>query len=220
MHLPPSTLLRPFFLRPCRWRPALVGALTLLLSLSPALADDTRQRAAVALEKAQVLESSASDVGGVTPPPAGVALTPDGVRAVDPRGQAPLDDAITCLARSVYWEAKGTGQGEMEAVASVVMNRLGSGRFPSTLCDVVQEGSETGRCQFSWWCDGRPDQAREMSEYALSREIARQALNGNLEDNTRGALFFHNRGLNPGWMSNFVRTAQSREFNFYRPPSE
>lgn len=215
--MPPSliTLVRTPLLR----KP-LAGALALLLFMSSALADDTRQRAAVALEKAQVLERSASDVGGVTSPPAGVALTPDGVRAVDPRGQAPLDDAITCLARSIYWEAKGTGQGEMEAVANVVMNRLGSGRFPSTLCDVVQEGSETGSCQFSWWCDGRPDQAREMSEYALSREIARQALNGDLEDPTHGALFFHNRGIEPSWASSFIRTAQSREFNFYRPPSQ
>jgi spore germination cell wall hydrolase CwlJ-like protein len=29
------------------------------------------------------------------------------VQAVDPAGQAPMDDSITCLARTIYWEAKG-----------------------------------------------------------------------------------------------------------------
>lgn len=34
-------------------------------------------------------------------------LTPSEVKAVDPVGQSPLDDSITCLARTIYWEAKG-----------------------------------------------------------------------------------------------------------------
>ncbi|WP_019951037.1 cell wall hydrolase [Kushneria aurantia] len=197
---------------------SLAGLIALALSLSPALADNTSPGAAVAMQKAEILESRASDAGGVQPLPSGVRLSRDGVRAVDPRGQAPLNDAVSCLARSIYWEAKGTPRGEMEAVANVVMNRLGSSRFPSTLCGVVQEGSETGRCQFSWWCDGRPDEAHEMAEYATAREIARLALNGQLADRTRGALFFHHKSITPSWASSFIHTMQSREFDFYRPP--
>jgi hypothetical protein len=33
-------------------------------------------------------------------------ITPGEAQAVDPAGQAPLDDSITCLARTIYWEAK------------------------------------------------------------------------------------------------------------------
>lgn len=192
--------------------------LAICLVLSPAWAGNTTQLA-VAQQKAEILEQSASHEGGVQPPPRDVRLTRDGVRAIDPKGQAPLDDAVTCLARSIYWEAKGAGKREMEAVANVVMNRLGSNGFPATLCGVVQEGSETGSCQFSWWCDGRPDEVKELDEYALAREIARQALNGNLTDITKGALFFHHRGITPSWVSSFTRTAQTRAFDFYRPRS-
>ncbi|WP_456268561.1 cell wall hydrolase [Kushneria sp. AK178] len=195
----------------------LAACLAVGLSAAPLHAADTTQRA-IAQQKAQVLEQSASNEGGVQPPPDDIRLTRDGTRAIDPKGQAPLDDAVTCLARSIYWEAKGTNAREMEAVANVIMNRLGSGRYPTTLCDVVQEGSETGSCQFSWWCDGRPDEANELEEYAAAREIARRALNGSLIDRTHGALFFHHHSITPSWASSFVQTAQTGEFRFYRPP--
>ncbi|MFC0338390.1 Cell Wall Hydrolase [Kushneria avicenniae] len=195
----------------------LAAGLAVCLNASFLHASETTQRA-MAQQKAQVLEQRASNEGGVQPPPPDVRLTRDGTRAIDPRGQAPLNDAVSCLARSIYWEAKGTNAREMEAVANVIMNRLGSDGFPTTLCGVVQEGSETGSCQFSWWCDGRPDEANELKEYATAREIARQALNGSLIDRTHGALFFHHRGITPSWASSFVQTAQTHEFRFYRPP--
>ncbi|WP_445620484.1 cell wall hydrolase [Kushneria sp. Sum13] len=201
-----------------RYALILVVSLVTGLGISSSQASETTQRA-VAQQKAQLLEQRASNEGGVQPPPPHVRLTSDGTRAIDPRGQAPLDDAVTCLARSIYWETKGTNQREMEAVASVIMNRLGSSGFPPTLCGVVQEGSETGSCQFSWWCDGRPDEANELGEYAAAREVARRALNGSLRDRTRGALFFHHRGMTPSWASSFVETAETGEFLFYRPPS-
>lgn len=201
-----------------RYSLIVIVSLVASLSIPSAQASETTQRA-VAQQKARVLEQRASNEGGVQPPPPDVRLTSDGTRAIDPRGQAPLDDAVTCLARSIYWEAKGTNAREMEAVANVIMNRLGSTGFPPTLCGVVQEGSETGSCQFSWWCDGRPDEVRELKEYAAAREIARRALNGNLLDRTHGALFFHHRGITPAWASSFVLTAKTGEFRFYRPPN-
>lgn len=146
-----------------------------------------------------------------------VVLTKEGVKAADPLGQAPLDDPISCLSRSIYWEAKGAGKKEMEAVASVMMNRLGSSGFPDTICEVVQQGSETGHCQFSWWCDGRPDQVREPDEYDSAREIARRALNGTLPDPTHGAQFFHQKNVFPYWADSFTKTAETRAFEFYRP---
>ncbi|WP_086900563.1 cell wall hydrolase [Kushneria marisflavi] len=199
-----------------RYSLIVIASLVASLSVSSVQASETTQRA-MAQQKARVLEQRASNEGGVQPPPPDVRLTRDGARAIDPNGQAPLDDAVTCLARSIYWEAKGTNAREMEAVANVVMNRLGSSGFPTTLCGVVQEGSETGSCQFSWWCDGRPDEASEPKEYAAAREIARRALNGSLLDRTHGALFFHHRGITPAWASSFVLTAKTREFLFYRP---
>ncbi|OHV08987.1 cell wall hydrolase [Kushneria phosphatilytica] len=188
----------------------------LLLSYPPANAADPSPRAKVAEQKARVLEKTASADGTATAPP-DVTITKAGVQAVDPNGTAPLDDAITCLARTVYWEARGTDTREMEAVAEVVMNRLASPDFPNTVCGVVRQGSEQGNCQFSWWCDGRPDEADSEKAYTYSREIARRALNGDLPQRTRGALFFHHRGVSPAWADHFTRTVSTQEFIFYKP---
>ena len=111
-------------------------------------------------------------------------ISPAEVQAVDPAGQAPLDDSITCLARTLYWEAKGADAQDMSAVASVVLNRLGQEGFPDTICGVVKQGVETKACQFSWWCDGRSDQVEEAQRYDVAKEIARKALNQQLKDST------------------------------------
>jgi len=190
----------------------------LLWSGTAAVAQPPPTKAEIARQKAERLEQRVVEMDAVKPAPAAIRLTPEGTRAVDPIGQAPLDDAITCLARSIFWEAKGTDAREMQAVANVIMNRLGDSEFPSTLCGVVQQGSGTGRCQFSWWCDGRPDEADEPKEYTTARETARRALNGTLPDITHGAQFFHHRSIGPGWMGTLVKTTQTHEFSFYRLP--
>src|SRR3954447_21553888 len=59
--------------------------------------------------KAEVLEqNAAADGEKAAPPPAELIRQPE-VQRVDPTGEAPLDDVITCLARTIYWEARGDG---------------------------------------------------------------------------------------------------------------
>lgn len=172
-------------------------------------------RAAVAEDKAEVLEEKVLE--DAPAPRKAEILTPGEAQAVDPAGQAPLDDSLTCLARTVYWEAKGADAEDMAAVASVVLNRLGSEGFPDTICGVVKQGVESKACQFSWWCDGRPDQVEEPQRYGVAKEIARKALNQQLKDTTGGALYFHDRNVHPDWAKAYRRTAQTRHFLFYKP---
>lgn len=195
----------------------LAGCFALML-LTSAWATDLTPIKARAEEKAHVLEEKAADKVSAAPAPKSEAITPTEVQAVDPAGVAPLDDPITCLARSIYWEAKGKDTPEMEAVASVVMNRLGHGGFPDTVCAVVKQGSESKSCQFSWWCDGRSDQVREDAEYALAKKIAGKALNRQLRDRTHGALYFHDRNVHPSWARAYRKTAETKKFLFYKPP--
>ena len=168
-------------------------------------------------KKAEVLEQNAAAAGDkATPSPSELIDKPE-VQAVDPAGGEPLDDAITCLARTVYWEARGEATVDMEAIANVVMNRLGHEGFPKTICSVVRQGQERGSCQFSWWCDGRPDQAKEDEAYAAAKEIARKALNLQLMDRTGGALYFHQQNVSPGWAAEYIKTVKIGEFVFYKP---
>ncbi|UVM58009.1 cell wall hydrolase [Pseudomonas sp. B21-012] len=192
-------------------------ATCLVLTFSSALTLAADSKAQVAEEKAQVLEQKAASNPDAPPAPKSQAITKTEVQAVDPAGAAALDDAITCLARSIYWESKGGESADMEAVANVVMNRVGHAGFPDSVCGVVKQGSETGACQFSWWCDGRSDAVQEEVRYTLAKEIARKALNKQLPDRTGGALYFHDRHVRPDWSKTFARTAETSEFLFYKP---
>jgi spore germination cell wall hydrolase CwlJ-like protein len=166
-------------------------------------------------QKVEALEQNAA-AGNKTAPLLETIKRPE-AQALDPTGREPLDDALTCLARTVYWEARGEGETSMEAIASVVMNRLGNNGYPDTVCAVVKQGHEQGQCQFSWWCDGRSDSAFEEDPYKISKEIARRALNLQLTDQTGGALYFHHRNVKPVWADEYIRTVELGELIFYKP---
>lgn len=175
------------------------------------------EQADAAQRKAETLEEKASSEGSGEPPARHELIAPSEAQAVDPKGGEALDDAITCLARSIYWETKGEDVAGMEAVASVVMNRLGRPDFPDSVCGIVKQGQESGACQFSWWCDGRPDEVQEAAPYRVAKEVARKALNRQLPDRTHGATYFHHKRVTPDWAKTYRRTAVIGAHRFYKP---
>ena len=191
--------------------------LTAFLLVGLGNAADQAAKEEAAKGKAEVLEEKASAEGSKTLPTPAEIITKPQAQAVDPAGEEPLDDAITCLARAIYWEANRKDNAEMEAIANVVMNRLGHKGFPNTICGVVKQGHEQGACQFSWWCDGRSDKAREEEPYSHAKEISRKALNRQLKDRSDGALYFHHRNMTPYWSNEYMRTVEVGEHVFYKP---
>jgi spore germination cell wall hydrolase CwlJ-like protein len=175
------------------------------------------QKAEATKKKAGVLEKNAAAEGSKALPSPPEIIRKTEAQAVDPVGEGPLTDAITCLSRTIYWEARGKGAAGMEVIANVVMNRLGCEGFPNTICEVVMQGREQGACQFSWWCDGRSDDAKEDKSYAIAKDIARKALNRQLTDRTGGALYFHQRKATPSWSKKYIKTVEVAEFVFYKP---
>lgn len=199
----------------CRLVPLLLLIVWAPASLAASLGSSSDEKAQAAVTKAEALEQQVAHPATAVTSPAPISKAE--VKALDPAGKAPLDDALTCLSRTIYWEAKGGGKADMEAVANVVLNRTGHNGFPDTVCGVVKQGQAQKHCQFSWWCDGRSDQVEEKSRYDLAKEIARRALNQQLTDRTRGAMYFHDRHASPGWAKTYIRTAETDEFVFYKP---
>jgi spore germination cell wall hydrolase CwlJ-like protein len=191
--------------------------LATIFLVGQATAADQAQKVQAAENKAGVLEQNSSAKGSKADPTRSEIITKTEAQAVDPVGEEPLDHAITCLSRTIYWEAKSEGAAGMEAIANVVMNRLGHKGFPNTICEVVKQGHERGACQFSWWCDGRSDIAEEDKPYAIAKEIARKALNRQLPDRTGGAMYFHQRKITPGWSAEYIKTVEIGEHIFYKP---
>lgn len=116
----------------------------------------------------------------------------------------------------MYWEAKGEGEEGMRAVGHVVLNRASHRQFPETPCDVVYEGGEERRCQFSWYCDGRSDRPREMARWAEAQALADRLLRGELVDITDGSLFFHAKRLETPWAVPRTRTVVVGNHVFYK----
>jgi spore germination cell wall hydrolase CwlJ-like protein len=193
---------------------------TIVFGNPSTLAADQVQKAQAAETKAKALEQSAATGDSNAMPDSTEIITKTETQAVDPAGNQALDEAITCLARTIYWEAKGEEVASMEAVANVVMNRLAQKGFPKTICDVVTEGREQGACQFSWWCDGRTDDAEDEKSYAIAKEIARKALNNQLGDRTHGALYFHHGQATTNWSAEYIKTIKIGKFSFYKPPGD
>jgi len=196
---------------------AIATCLAITLLGGPATAAGQEQNTEAIEGKAEVLEQKAADKERVTPSPQAGAITKSEAQAIDPAGEASLNDAITCLSRTIYWESKGGDAADMEAVANVVLNRLGHEGYPDTICEVVKQGSEQHPCQFSWWCDGRSDHVVEDARYALAKEITRKALNQQLTDRTDGALYFHDKTVMPDWAAKYIKTAETGKFLFYKP---
>jgi len=132
------------------------------------------------------------------------------------RSPAAEEDPTTCLARTVYFEARDDGQAGMAAVAAVVMNRVRHPDFPDDVCAVVREGGETPPCQFTWWCDGKSDEADDQELWALALDVARQALSGEAADPTGAALFFHHREVEAPYHEERELVAEIGSHLFYR----
>ena len=123
----------------------------------------------------------------------------------------------SCLAKAIYFEARGETPAGQFAVAEVILNRAGSGLYPRSVCGVVgQRGG--GGCQFSYVCDGRSDAIRDGTSYRLAGKIAAAMLGGAPRLLTDGATHFHTRAVRPGWAQRFPRTAAIGAHLFYRQP--
>lgn len=122
-----------------------------------------------------------------------------------------------CLARAVYFEARGETIAGRFAVAEVVLNRVDSPAYPANVCAVVNQ-SGGGGCQFSFTCDGIPDRIGEAQAWREAGTIAGLMLAGAPRALTQGATHFHTRAVRPGWAHRFPRTAAIGAHLFYRQP--
>ena len=121
-----------------------------------------------------------------------------------------------CLALNLYHEARGETAEGVIAVAHVVLNRVKSKFYPNTICEVVRQGGERrNRCQFSWWCDGRSDAAKDKQAMATMNVIAHAVMRGVIQDPTNGATFYHATYVNPYWAKTMAAQTKIGKHIFY-----
>jgi spore germination cell wall hydrolase CwlJ-like protein len=124
-----------------------------------------------------------------------------------------------CLARAVYFEARSESALGQMAVAKVILNRVKAPNFPKSICGVVYQGSNRrNSCQFSFACDGLPDDVRQPASWAQAKHIAQRAIKGDtaIEAQLGGALNYHADYVKPKWAKSMGRAIKIGRHIFYR----
>jgi len=129
-----------------------------------------------------------------------------------------------CLALNIYYESRGSSLADQIAVADVVINRVNDTRYPDTVCDVVKQGIVDSRgniirhkCQFSWYCDGKPDKPQDMDSWVNAQTIAWKMLQSKSYIGiTEGATHYHAHYVNPKWAKELTVVGTIGSHKFYR----
>ena len=146
---------------------------------------------------------------------------------------------VSCMADNIYFEARNQGTAGWLAVAAVTLNRVTDRRFPNTICEVVFQAETTEswrtkskdvpdieriyypvrhRCQFSWYCDGKPDDINQLGIYMDIMQFSKILLTSRVMmfDITDGATFYHADYVMPSWAKSKIKTIEIGDHIFYR----
>ena len=202
------------------------AALTMIATFAaPAMAEESQ--IPVAPVKAEVAAAPAAELPQITAPvavPAAEAPAPVPQPATAAPKPRPLRDLVIsfvdygnqdaeqdCLAKAIYFEARGESLEGQLAVAEVILNRASSGVYPTTICGVV-----TQPAQFSFIRGGKfPPLDKSNPLWHRSQaiaEIARRRLATQVAPNV---LWYHATYVAPSWGRRLTRFAQIGTHIFY-----
>jgi len=140
-------------------------------------------------------------------------------------------ESSVCLAKNMYYEARNQGTAGALAVTAVVLNRVNDSRYPNTICEVVEQGPTRvswknskmfypikNQCQFSWYCDGKSDNPRNIKEWNYMLGLSTGILNNTIPflDITDGATHYHADYVMPSWAKTKTKTVEIQDHIFYR----
>ena len=114
-------------------------------------------------------------------------------------------DELSCLAEAVYFEARSESFVAQLAVANVILERVSSEKYPDDICSVVHQSRKwkgkpiRNKCQFSYWCDGKPETIANVDAYQQSVSASELALQGVILAQTDGATHYHAAYVVPYW---------------------
>ncbi len=199
-------------------------ALCLVFPALPVVADSRKAQALIAQEHRALLRTDRSRLAKLVAPvtPVAAAAAPQGtVRYTNDwlrlLPQASGGPEWRCLSEALYFEARGETVKGLFAVAEVIMNRVASPRFPGSVCGVINQGTGAKyACQFTYTCDGRPEEIHEPASWARVGKVAKVMVSGAPRPLTKGATHYHTTAVRPNWSKVYTHTASIGDHVFYR----
>ena len=128
------------------------------------------------------------------------------------------DKQWACLAEALYFEVRGESVKGQFAVAEVILNRVASSKFPSSICRVVNQGTgHKHACQFSYTCDGKLEHIANEAVYDQVGRVARVMMDSDKRPLTQGATHYHTTSVRPSWARRFEHAVTIGVHKFYKP---
>ncbi len=152
----------------------------------------------------QTIVPQLSDAGG----------KPNYSALIDPKDSA---RQMRCLAEAIYFESRSEPEDGQAAVAQVVLNRVRSGIYPTTVCGVVyQDRNRPFACQFTFACEGKSLRIEEPGPWAVASRIAQDVVSGaNYNPKVGEAVNYHANYVAPFWVGYLKRVDRIGAHIFY-----
>jgi N-acetylmuramoyl-L-alanine amidase len=127
---------------------------------------------------------------------------------------------LTCLAKNVYYEARGEPLEGQHGVAEVTMNRVVDSRYPATVCEVVYQQRwdylrKRHVSAFSWTEFDSVEQP-QGSAWTTAIAVADSAFHGRRSQTLEGAVHYHATHIRPSWARGKEPVARIGRHIFYR----
>jgi hypothetical protein len=129
------------------------------------------------------------------------AHAPEKPRYVDLIDPDRISREQKCLAEAVYFEARSEPAEGQAAVAQVILNRVRSGLYPSSVCGVVYQNRHRHlACQFTFACEGKSLRVTDSESWETAKQVAREVTEGKTYlAEVGGATHYHANYVRPGW---------------------
>ena len=123
-----------------------------------------------------------------------------------------------CLARGIYFEARGEPVEGQAAVSQVILNRVRNPHYPNSICGVVYQNKHwRNRCQFSFACDRIRDRINNRKLYKIAQHVATETTAGRIWLSQVGSsTHYHATYVNPKWNRKMKRVGKIGLHIFYR----
>ena len=133
-----------------------------------------------------------------------------------------VHEDVRCMAEAIYYEARNQSAVGQLAVAIVIRNRMNDRRWPATACKVVKDGRYWNghpvrdKCQFSYWCDGKPERPTEKEAWRRALNLAHLVYFHSIEiDALAHATHYHTAAVSPSWAKRLRPCATIGDHRFY-----
>lgn len=128
------------------------------------------------------------------------------------------EEQQACLARGIYFEARGEPVEGQAAVAQVILNRVKNPAYPSSVCGVVYQNKKwRNRCQFSFACDGLRDSIKSQNSWKTAQRVAKEVSTGEIWlEEVGDSTHYHATYVRPRWARSMKKVDKIGRHIFYR----